>query len=118
MNRVRFHLGKGRHFGHWQVRSGLSVRYHDPAEASLVLRGCRLVNSPGVAKRIHGGAHKTPCAWIECESIEARPPQEFDGEPVRYNPRVAPHWIYRDSNADGTAFAVLRTSGRSVLAKE
>jgi hypothetical protein len=116
MNRVRFHLGAGRHYGHWQIRSGLAVRYVDPDEASLVLRGCRLANAPGVAKRIHGGAHKTPCAWIECESVETRPPQATEsGEAVRYNPRVAPHWIFRDANADGTTFALLQTCGRSVL---
>lgn len=115
MNRVRFHLGEGKHKGHWQVRSQGRVEYHDPAVASLVLRGCRLVNSPAVAKRIHGGANKTPCAWIECEGVESRPSQAVTGELVRYNPRVEPHWNFRGANADGTEFALLRTCGRSVL---
>lgn len=116
MNRVRFHLGAGPHFGHWQIRSGRRVGYVDPSGANLVMRGCRLANRPGVAKRIHGGDHKTPCAWIECESVEVAPAGAVSGEIVRYNPRVAPHWTYRGGNADGTAFAVLKTTGRSVLA--
>lgn len=116
MNRVRFHLGAGKHFGHWQIRSGDRVEYVDPATASLVMRGCRLVNAPRVAKRIHAGAHKTPCAWIECERVESRPSQAVTGEVVRYNPRVAPNWTFRGSNADGTTFALLQTCGRSVLA--
>lgn len=116
MNRVRFHLGAGAHCGHWQIRRGRRVEYVDPSVASLVMRGCRLANRPGVAKRIHDGEHKTPCAWIECETIETRPSEAVTGELVRYNPRVAPHWTYRGGNADGTAFAVLKTVGRSVLA--
>lgn len=115
MKRVRFHLGAGRHFGHWQIRSQAGVEYVDPFAASLVMRGCRLVNSPRVAKRIHDGEHKTPCAWIECESVEDRPSQAVSGEVVRYNPRVEPHWIFRGGNADGTTFASLMTCGRSVL---
>jgi hypothetical protein len=116
MNRVRFHLGNGRHKGHWQIRTGRRVRYVDPSAANLELRGCRLVNYPRVANKIHGGGDKTPCAWIECESIETRPSEAATGELVRYNPRVAPHWTFRGANADGTTFAVLKTVGRSVLA--
>jgi hypothetical protein len=114
--RVRFHLGNGPHKGHWQIRNGRRVRYVDPSMASLELRGCRLVNSRRVAGRVHGGEDKTPCAWIECESIKTRPSEAASGELVRYNPRVAPNWIFRGADADGTAFALLRTVGRSVLA--
>lgn len=117
MNRVRFHLGAGDHCGHWQIRRGRSVEYVDPSEASLTLRGCRLVNHPSAAKRIHGGANKTPCAWVECESVEVAPAGAASGEVVRYNPRVAPNWTFRGANADGTTFALLTTCGRSVLAR-
>jgi hypothetical protein len=116
MNRVRFHLGAGPHCGHWQIRRGRRVEYVDPSVANLVMHGCRLKNSPGVAKRIYDGDHKTPCAWIECESVETRPSEAASGEVVRYNPRVAPNWIFRGANADGTTFALLKTVGRSVLA--
>lgn len=114
--RVRFHLGEGKHKGQWQVRHGKRVRYFDPNEVSLTMRECRLVNRPATARRIHGGANKTPCAWIECESLVARPAKAVSGELVRYNPRVAPNWVYRGQVADGTAFASLTTCGRSVLA--
>lgn len=117
MNRVRFHLGEGPHKGYWQVRDGRSVEYHDPNKTSLVLIGCRLVNRSGAAKRIFCGANKTPCAWIECQSIEARPSQAASGEVVRYNPRIEPNWVFRGSNADGMEFARLQTCGASVLSK-
>jgi hypothetical protein len=114
VSRVRFHLGAGEHCGHWQIRTGERVEYVDPCEASLELRGCRLVNRPGLAKRIHDGANKTPCAWIECDSVLTRPCETQAGEPVQFNPRVAPHWLYRGRRADGMEFAVLKTSGRNV----
>lgn len=113
---VRFHLGNGRHKGHWQVRAGRRVRYYDPAKVNLTLRGCRLVNKPATARRICGGENKTPCAWVACESVDAAPSRAASGELVRYNPRVAPNWVYRGGNADGMTFAVLTTCGKHVLA--
>ena len=115
--KVRFHLGNGQHKGHWQVRSGKRVSYFDPSEVSLTMRGCRLVNHSATARRIHGGDNKTPCAWVECEAVEARPSQAVTGELVRYNPRVEPSWIYRGSNADGMEFALLQTCGTSVIGR-
>lgn len=116
-SRVRFHLAEGPHKGHWQIRRGRRVRYVDPSAQNLVMRGCRLVNQKGTARRIHAGENKTPCAWVECDAVETRPRQAAaTGEPVRYNPRVAPHWIFRGDNADGTTFALLSTEGRNVLA--
>lgn len=116
MNRVRFHLGEGPHKGHWQVRDGRSVEYHDPSVTSLFLRGCRLVNRRGTARRIYCGANKTPCAWIECERVDARPSRAVSGEVVRYNPRIEPNWVFRGADADGMEFASLTTCGASVLA--
>lgn len=115
-NRVRFHLGEGPHKGHWQVRRGSEVEYHDPAAVSLTLRGCRLVNRRATASRIYCWANKTPCAWVECEAVEPRPAKKLRGRVVRYNPREAPHWIVDGQDADGTAFAVLATTGRNVVA--
>jgi hypothetical protein len=116
MNRVRFHLGNGPHKGQWQIRRGRRVEYVDPSATNLEMRGCRLVNRPSTANRIFCGENKTPCAWIECESVQTRPSEAATGELVRYNPRVAPNWTFRGQNADGTTFALLKTVGRSVLA--
>lgn len=115
-NRVRFHLGEGKHKGHWQVRCGRRVRYYDPSEASLTMHGCRLVNRPAAARKIYCGENKTPCAWIECERVSVFQDVSTSGEPVRYNPRVAPNWVFRGTNADGTRFESLFTCGTSVLA--
>ena len=116
---VRFHLGNGPHCGHWQIRDGRRVRYVDPSEASLRLRGCRLVNRRGTAERIHAGAHKTPCAWVECDEVEVYPPlTQSTGASVRYNPRVSPHWIFEGRDADGMEFALLSTAGNKLTAHE
>lgn len=114
---VRFHLGKGKHYQHWQVKCGAGVRYYDPAEVSLTMLDCQLRNQPGMAKRIFDGANKSVCAWIDCnelmiDSPEGTPP----GLPVFYDPRVAPHWRnLTGGNIDGMRLEVLRTKSRSVF---
>lgn len=98
---VRFHLARGEHYRHWQVKRGSEVHYYDPSLYSLILWGCRLQNHVKTAQKIHDGANKSVCAWVECEMVEVHTdyPQEViaAGE-ITYNPRVTPHWI-RDGEA-------------------
>jgi len=116
---VRFHLGNGPHCGHWQIRDGRQVQYVDPSVASLRMSGCRLVNRRGTAERIHDGRNKTPCAWVECDGVEVYPPlTQSTGEPVRYNPRVSPNWIFEGRDADGMTFALLTTAGNKLTTPE
>ena len=118
MTRVRFHLGQGEHYRHWQViRHDGTVEYHDPDKVSLVLLDCRLRNWRGTAQRIHDGENKSPCAWVCCDDAIATIPVTFwpglDGRQIAYNPRVAPHW--RDEaggDIDGRRYGSVVTSGR------
>lgn len=116
---IRFHLGKGQHYQHWQVKSLAGVRYYDPDKVSLTLLDCQLRNQPGTAKRIFDGENKKVCAWIDCNDFTVGNPTELEGSQVAYNPRVSPHW--RDSagkNIDGMRLEVLRTKSRSVFSNE
>ena len=59
--RVRFHLAKGEHFMHWQVKNldTKEVNYYDPADqpnlsnCTLKIRGRQL--------KIHAGENKRVC---------------------------------------------------------
>ena len=71
MYKVRFHLGRGKHFMQWQIKSDENVvSYVDPLDNQLAMLGCRLSLQPSAAQKIHDGANKTVCAWIECESVQ------------------------------------------------
>lgn len=117
---VRFHLGAGKNYQHWQVKSLAGVQYHDPSKVSLTMLDCQLRNQPGVAKRIHGGGNKSVCAWIDCNDvIVGYRDKKPGGREVFYNPKVAPNW--RDSagkNVDGLRLESLVTSGRRVSVED
>lgn len=115
MYKVRFHLGSGRHFRHWQVIGPAGVEYHDPAEASLILRGCSLKNRRGVAEKVLESQKRDVCGHVLCESVERvegiLPPE---GRVVHFDPKVAPYWTVEDHEGpqDGLEIAVLESSGR------
>lgn len=111
MYKLRFNLGKGENFMKWKLTSpdGKS-QYIDPAEASIVLKGCKLVNQKATA-------HKSVCAWIEAADAEvmARTSKFPNNPEISYNPRVTPNWVSNDRNVDGKQFGTLYTSGRKVF---
>jgi hypothetical protein len=129
MFKVRFHLAAGEHFMHWQVTNKATgeVTYYDPAVTSLELFNATLRNQSGTARKIHQGANKSVCAWIDCTSVlVVRANREIVqaceealnklGSPcVRYNPKVAPNWIDdAGNNIDRAKFSQLSTIGRRV----
>lgn len=122
MIRVRFHLGRGKHFGHWQIkRPDGSTDYADPATAELLMERCRLTNQRGASNRIFAGANKQPCAWVVCDRLTIRQAGATCPQPgeqtVAFNPRTAPHW--RDCSGrdiDGATFARVISRGRALFA--
>jgi hypothetical protein len=119
MVRVRFHLGKGEHYQHWQVRWPDGRReYHKPDEVSLIMFGCRLRNHRRTAQRIHAGEHKKVCAWVEAEQVHVCEPiarfwPGLDGRGIAFNPRVAPHWADEAGrDIDGSRYEAVLSSGR------
>jgi hypothetical protein len=124
MYSVRFHLGKGTHFRHWQVKKkGCKPVYHHPDNASLLLVNCKLINKVNDAKRVHAEGVKDVSGWIDCESIEVVENFPVDNlERLFYNPIVDPHWR-RDSDDgdfvwDNSEYASLITDGRRVYILE
>lgn len=97
--KLRFHLGAGKHYMHWQLKRDDVVSYHDPAETKFALDNVKLVNHKSTANKIHSGQNKTVCAWLRPEWIkptagavvlDALLNPNFIR--VHYNPRVRPYW--------------------------
>ena len=119
--KVRFHLGKGQYYRHFQVTSSDGERsYYDPEMSYLYMENARLYNNCKVAQRIHGGRNKTVCSWIECDNVKATgllgslfsddPIPDEDGKTeLKYNPRNNPHWLENGENVDFKRYSRLFT---------
>lgn len=139
--KVRFHLGKGEHFRHWQIIKPNGEREfvnpHSDMEYQIMMFNCRLVNRTKTAKKIYDGeCNKTVCSWIECSHVKIvgilsnlfggnEDPSDNlykigNSVELRYNPRKNPFWVHSatNSNADGHTFRHLFTSGNKVYVKE
>jgi len=129
MYKVRFHLGRGKNFMKWQVTSNLNtgdgtgakhvVSYVNPQENQLAMLGCKLSLQPTAAQKIHDGANKTVCAWIECESVQVLEvnrlkPNEQDYR-IKFNPRQNPEWTDGYNNVvSGNEYEILFTNDRTL----
>lgn len=97
MYKVRFHLGAGEHYKHWQVKddSNGEVKYFDPSCTSLHLQNCVLKNNRKTAERIFLGDNKTVCAWVLCENysiVNENIPSWYSE--LKYNPKIRPYWHF------------------------
>ena len=129
MYKVRFHLGRGKNFMKWQVTSNLNtgdgtgakhvVSYVNPQENQLAMLGCKLSLQPTAAQKIHDGANKTVCAWIECEAVQVLEvnrlkPNEQDYR-IKFNPRQNPEWTDGYNNVvSGNEYEILFTNDRTL----
>ena len=78
MYKVRFHLGAGENFMKWQVKSpDGTVKFYKPEEVGILMTGCFLRNQKGTAEKIHAGANKTVCAWVEAQLVSVVPATEI-----------------------------------------
>ena len=104
--KVRFNLGRGKNYMKWKIQhTDGTIEYHSPTDVQLLMNDCTLKNYKSVAQKIYDGGEKVVCAWILCKSIAIKSDKfiqgDLDGERIRYNPRVTPHWMLNDSNVDG-----------------
>ena len=115
MFQVRFHLGAGEHFRHWQIRGPDGVAYVDPETHSVVLTGCTLKNRRGIAEKVLKDQRRDVCGHVLCESVEVvesvRKPL---GRVVHFDPKVTPYWTVEglDGPQDGLKIERLASSGR------
>lgn len=129
---VRFHLSKGPNYLKWQVkvmqgRNKVDVYYYDPNEYQLEMRGCRLVNQPNKAKKVHERGVHDVSGWVRCEETMLRknfyPKLSVDNlERLFYNPIRDPFWR-RESDGnefvwDNSRYATLITQGKQVYILE
>lgn len=104
--KVRFNLARGKNYMKWKVQfPDGTIEYHSPSEVQLLMHECILKNYKSVSQKIFDGGEKVVCAWVLCKSIAIKHNKfikaDLDGERVRYNPRVTPHWILDGENVDG-----------------
>lgn len=127
MYKVRFHLGAGEHFMHWQVRgSDGSVVYYDPTKFQLELLDCKLVNKVNKAKKVYDAGVKDVCGWVECEEVIVA--HDYESYPVcnlerlYFNPIKDIHWRRDgddgDYSWDSCLFDSIVTDGRSLYVLE
>jgi hypothetical protein len=126
--KVRFHLGRGQHYLHWQVKTKNSVTYYDPKLYQLELGNCKLISRQTAARKVFDAGVKNVCGWIECENywvlnMDRHIPVPVDNlERLYYNPIIDPNWRRQSDNGefiwDNSRFASLVTYGSSVYVLE
>ncbi len=124
MYKVRFHLGAGEHYKHWQIRTVCKgkpdrVEYEDPSKVQLELVNCTLRSKTGVAKKVLASQVRDVCGWVECEHVITNYLDIIsvqDLPRVTYDPKLNPYWkIEGDSdNYETMLVAELVTSGNKL----
>jgi hypothetical protein len=125
---VRFHLGKGENFRHWQIkvmqgRKKVDEYYYNPGHYQLVMIGCKLVNNLKKAKKVHKAGKKDVSGWVKCEEVQINNEIGIDNlEKLYYNPIRDPQWR-RESDCgefawDDSQYATLITQDRQVYILE
>lgn len=126
MYKIRFHLGRGDDFMKWQVRTLVSdgsdlVQYFEPEKYQLAMFNAKLKVQLGTSKKIHEGACKTVCAWVECEQLQILGSADFvkpnvSDFYVRFNPRVNANWIDMHNNImNDEEYSLVVTQDRSLF---
>lgn len=120
MNKVRFHLGAGQFFKHWQVKNSSGVKFFNPDSTAMLLTNCKLKNNKRIAQLILDGNHKTVCAYIQCEKVEfidLMAHNSYRLEKISFNPKVKPYWFDQNGDdVDGEKYDLLATIKNQVFA--
>jgi hypothetical protein len=118
MYKVRFNLGAGENFMKWKITDPKGNHsYYEPSEVVIKMTGCFLRNQKGTAKKIHEGADKSVCAWVEAEAVEVLEQRQLQMafDKVSYNPRVTPNWVMNGENVDGETFEAMVSINRELF---
>jgi len=125
---VRFHLGRGQNYMHWQIKivqngKPVDVYYYDPAYYQLELIGCKLINKLNKAKKVNSAGVKDVSGWVRCEEVRINNEINVDNlECLYYNPIIDIHWR-RESDSgefawDDSEYETLLTNGKQVYILE
>ncbi len=120
---VRFHLGAGEFYKHWQVRSIKDVVYYNPKLFFFTLHDCMLKNRRGIAEKVFATQRRNVCGYIRCANYEVHPYSEYDdlshfyGMELLYDPKIAPYWRKVDdpNSYDNLTYNKLVTFGRRIF---
>ena len=125
---VRFHLGRGEHFKHWQIKivqkdKTVDVYYYDPAYYQLEMIGCKLINKVNQAKKVHEAGVKDVTGWVECKEVIINNEIDVDNlEKLYYNPIRDVHWRRESDDGefawDDSQYETLITQDRQVYILE
>lgn len=129
MYKLRFNLSNNEHFGKWQLKNRDEISYFAPSEVTIRAYSVTLRNAPKVAAKIHAGAHKSVCAWLDCEFVDISPAEKIDVNGfthLSFNPRKFPHWTIPEQyneinlpwNLDGKIVGDIVTIGSRVLTSQ
>lgn len=126
-NEVRFHLSSGKNYMHWQVkvlqgRKKVDVYYIDPAKYQVEMIGCKLVNKPNKAKKVHEAGVHDVSGWVRCEKVVTTEMPIDNLEKLYYNPLRDPYWRRESDNNeftwDNSEYSTLITHGKQVYVLE
>lgn len=126
---VRFHLGAGEHYKHWQMKSYnngnlMTVSYWNPDHYEILMSECQLINRPKKAAKVFESQKRDVCGWIKCYSFILSDIASCGATDVKemkmvvYDPKVQKYWHYENSNEDIDCkiFDRLVTRGKRVYA--
>lgn len=104
----------------WQVKAPGYVQYVDPAEHQIAMFNAKLKVQTGTSKKIHEGACKTVCAWVECDEFQITRNDKISPNVndfyVRFNPRRNPEWVdMHDNIMSGEEYSLLVSQDRSLF---
>jgi len=112
---VRFHLGAGQHFKHWQIKQfgeNKQILYFEPTH-QLVLHNCTLVSKLNKAKQVLDSQKRDVCGWVKCDKFEVKDYISIDNlKPVIYDPKISIHWTMDGECVDNTKIEKLCTHNR------
>ena len=116
--KIRYHLGRGDHYMHWQISNYPNVLYLNPFESNLILKECTLKNNRKIADQIYNGENKKVCSWILCKEIDMVLNSNFSKQEYKrifYNPKRSPYWTDIDgNNLDGSQCQIIRSIGKDL----
>ena len=67
---VRFHLGAGEFYKHWQVKdlSTKDIIYYNPKLFYFVMHDCELKNKRNKAEKVFSSQRRDVCGYVRCSS--------------------------------------------------